>query len=162
IQDEKITTQLRDRPIDCAYRDPNGVVWFVTPSSVFRVADERLNTLSKPGALSYKFKDAEPAGHGLVLRQLDLPTTNPIVVSPESRAKAITRDQLGRLWISSRSGTFRLDPSGWTSLASLGGPEGTAISEFTDSKGRVWFGLANRVAMLEESRVKVFSGEDGV
>ena len=31
IQNGKIVIQLRDRPVDCAYRDPNGVVWLATP-----------------------------------------------------------------------------------------------------------------------------------
>src|SRR5215469_4015663 len=43
IQNDKIVTQLRDRPVDCAYRDPNGVVWLATPSSVLRLAKERLD-----------------------------------------------------------------------------------------------------------------------
>jgi len=163
IQNDKIVTQLRDRPVDCAYRDPNGVVWLATPSSVFRLAHERLDTIgSKPGAVTYNYHGAVPAGQGLILRQLDLPTAVRIAVSPQSRVKAITQDRLGRLWISMGSGTFRLEKSGWTSLESLGGPEGTATAEFTDSEGRIWFGFGNTVAMLDGDRVRMFSGKDGV
>src|SRR5215469_8194626 len=163
IQNDKIVTQLRDRPVDCAYRDPNGVVWLATPSSVLRLAHERLDTIgSKPGAVTYNYNGAVPAGQGLILRQLDLPTAGGIGVSPQSRVKAITQDRLGRLWISMGSGTFRLERSGWTSLESLGGPEGTATAEFTDSEGRIWFGFANTVAMLDGDRVRIFSGKDGV
>ena len=35
IQKDKIATQLRDHPIECAYRDPNGVVWLATPYVYF-------------------------------------------------------------------------------------------------------------------------------
>jgi signal transduction histidine kinase/ligand-binding sensor domain-containing protein len=163
IQNDKIVTQLRDRPVDCAYRDPHGVVWLATPSSVFRLADERLDTIgSKPAAVTYNYHGAVRAGHGLTLRQLDLPTADGIAVSPQSRVKAITQDQLGRLWISMDSGTFRLEGSGWTSLESLGGPQGTATAEFADSEGRIWFGFTNTVAMLDGDRVRMFSGNDGV
>jgi len=163
IQNEKIVTQLRDRPVDCAYRDPNGVVWLATPYGVFGLAQERLDaTGSKPQAVTYNYRGTVPAGQGLVLRQLDLPTAGGIAVSPHSRASAITQDQLGRLWISMWSGTFRLERSGWTSLKSLGGPQGSATAEFTDSERRVWFGFANTVAMLDGDRVRIFSGKDGV
>jgi len=163
IQNDKIVTQLRDRPVDCAYRDPNGVFWLATPSSVLRLAQERLDGIgSKPGAATYNYHGAVPAGQGLILRQLDLPTAGGIAVSPQLRVNAITQDRLGRLWISMESGTFRLERSSWTSLERLGGPQGTATAEFTDSEGRIWFGFANTVAMLNGDRVRVFSGKDGV
>lgn len=163
IQNDKIVTQLRDRPVDCAYRNPNGVVWLATPSSVFRLAREPLDTIgSKPGAVTYNYSTAVPAGQGLILRQLDLPRAVGIAVSPHSRVKAITQDRLDRLWISMESGTFRLEGSGWTSLQSLGGPEGIASAEYTDSERRIWFGFANTVAMLDGDRVRIFSGKDGV
>jgi signal transduction histidine kinase/ligand-binding sensor domain-containing protein len=163
IQNDKIVTQLRDRPVDSAYRDPNGAIWVATPYSIFRLADERLNALgSKQGAVTYSYDGASPAGPGLMLRQLHLPTAGGIAVSPHSRVTAITQDQLGRLWISMELGTFRLERSNWTSLESLGGPQGTATAEFTDSEGRIWFGFANAVAMLDGDRVRIFSGKDGV
>ena len=75
IQNDKIVTQLRDLPVDCAYRDPSGVFWFATPYSVYRVDHERLDTIgSKPEAVTYHYHGAVPAGQGLTLRQLDLPT----------------------------------------------------------------------------------------
>ena len=137
IQNGTIATQLRDRAVDAAYRDGNGVVWLSTPSSVLRIAGDRVETI-------------------------DLPTADGITVSPQSRVRAITQDRLGRLWLSMPSGTFRLDGSSWTSLESLGGPKGMATAEFTDSLGRVWFGFANTVAMLEEEGVRIFSSKDGV
>ena len=163
VQNDKIVAQLRDEPVDCAYRDPTGAVWFATPRSIFRIANEHLDSIaSKPGAITYNYHRAVAAAQGLILRQLDLPTAGGIAVSPQSRVKAITQDRLGRLWISMGSGTFRLEKSGWTSLESLGGPQRTATAEFTDSEGRIWFGFTNTVAMLDGDRVRIFSGKDGV
>ena len=163
IQNDRVVTQLRDRAVDCAYRDPDGVVWLATPSAVLRLAHEPMDAIGpKPGAVTYHYHGAMAAGQGLILRQVDLPTAGGITVSPQSRVKAITQDPLGRLWISMGAGTFRLEGAGWTSLESLGGPHGTATAEFTDSEGRTWFGFANTVAMLDGDRVRVYSGKDGV
>ena len=163
IQMDRIVTQLRDEYVDCAYRDPNGVVWLATPSSVLRLADERLHPInSTSGAPTYNYDGAVPAGHGLILRRLDLPRAGGVAVIPHSRAKTITQDLLGRLWISTESGTFRLERSGWTSLESVGGPRGSATAEFTDSDGHIWFGFGNTVAMLDGNRVRIFSASDGV
>lgn len=163
IRNDKIVTQLRDLPAQCVYRDPNGVIWLATSRSVFRLAHEHLDTIgSKPGAVTYNYHGAVPAGQGMILRQLDLPSIGGIAVSEQSRMKAITQDRLGRLWISMESGTFRLESSNWTSLESLGGPQGTATAEFTDSVGRIWFGFANTVAMLDGDKVRIFSSKDGV
>lgn len=163
LQNDKIATQLRDRYVDCAYRDPNGVVWLATPWNIFRLANEHLGTVgSKQGVVTYNYQSALPVGQGLILRRLNLPTAGGIAVSEKSRVKAITRDRLGRLWISMESGTVRLEKSGWTSLESLGGPKGTATAELTDSEGRIWFGFTNTVAMLDGDRVSIFSGKDGV
>ncbi len=163
IQNDKVVSQVRDRPADCAYRDPNGVIWIATPFSVFRLANERSNAIaSKQGAVTYNYDDAVSAGQGLTLRRLHLPTAGGITLSLHSRVKAMTQDRSGRLWISMESGTFRLERSGWTSLESFGGPRGTATAEFTDAEGRIWFGFANTIAMLDGDRVRIFSSKDGV
>jgi signal transduction histidine kinase/ligand-binding sensor domain-containing protein len=163
IQKDSIATQLRDHPAECAYRDLNGVVWFATPYSVFRLSNERLDAIGlKQGAIAYNYDSVVPAGQGLTLRRHDLPIAGGITPNPRPRVKALTEDSLGRLWISMESGTFRLERAGWTSLESLGGPQGTATAEFTDSQGRIWFGFANMVAMLNGDRIRVFSVNDGV
>ncbi|HKV63901.1 MAG TPA: two-component regulator propeller domain-containing protein [Candidatus Acidoferrum sp.] len=163
IHGDTIVTQLRDRPVDCAYRDPNGVVWFATPSAIFRLDHEPQDAFrSSSGAVSYVYNSAKTLGQGLTLRQLDLPSAARVAVSPHSRVNAMTEDRLGRLWISMESGTFRLEQSSWTSLKSLGGPEGEATAEFTDSQGHIWFGFVNTIAMLDGDTVKTFSAKDGV
>src|SRR3954471_12292982 len=149
IQKDSIANQLRDHPAECAYRDSNGVVWFATPYSVFRLSNERLDAIAlKQGAISYNYDGAVPAGQGLTLRRHDLPIAGGITPNPRPRVKALTEDSSGRLWISMDAGTLRLERASWTSLESLGGPQGTATAEFTDSQGRIWFGFANMVAML--------------
>lgn len=163
IQNDKIVTQLRDRYVDCAYRAPDGTVWFATPWSIFRLADERQDTLdSRQGEGTYNYRGAVSIGQGLTLRRLDLPTKGGIAVNLQSRVKAITQDRSRRLWVSMESGTFRLEGASWTSLESLGGPQGAATAEFTDSEGHIWFGFANKVAILEGDRVTIFSIKDGV
>jgi signal transduction histidine kinase len=116
----------------------------------------------KQGAIAYNYDGVVPAGEGLTLRRHDLPTAGGITPNPRPRVKALTEDSLGRLWISMEPGTIRVERAGWTSLESLGGPPGTATAEFTDSQGRIWFGFANLVAMLNGDRIRVFSGNDGV
>lgn len=163
IQRDSITTQLRDHPAECAYRDSNGVVWFATPYSVFRLSNERLDAIGlKQGAIAYNYDGAVPVGQGLSLRRLDLPTAGALTPTPRPRVKALTEDSLGRLWISMEAGTFRLERAGRTSLESLGGPQGTATAAYTDSQGRIWFGFANMVAMLNGDRIRIFSANDGV
>jgi len=84
IQEDGIATQLRDRPVDSAYRGPDGVVWLATPSSVLRIDHERVDGIaSKPGAVIYNYHGAVPAGQGSILRQLDLPTAGGIAVNPQ-------------------------------------------------------------------------------
>ncbi|UWZ84392.1 sensor histidine kinase [Occallatibacter riparius] len=163
IQDDRIATQLRDQNVDCAYRDLDGVVWVATWRSILRISDERSDLIRpKPGTVAYKYHSVEPVGQGQTLRQIDLPKAGGITVSEQSRVKALTRDASGRLWISTESGTFRLERSSWTSLESLGGPRGTANAEFTDSSGKIWFGFANQVAMLDGNRLRLFAAKDGV
>jgi signal transduction histidine kinase/ligand-binding sensor domain-containing protein len=163
IKNDKVATQLRDRYIDCIYRDPNGVIWFATPWSIFRLADEYLVTSdSKQRSLTYNYDRSMVVGEGLMLRRIDLPTTGGVSVNLQSRVKAITQDRSGRLWVSMDSGTFRLEKAGWTTLARLGGPQGTATSEFTDAEGRIWFGFVNKIAILDGDRIRIFSGKDGV
>lgn len=162
IQNDKIVTQLRDQYVDSAHRDRSGIVWLAMPSGVSRLGDERLNAIDSQQRVTYNYDGALPAGQELTLRRLNLPRAGGIAVIPNSRAKAVTQDRSGRLWMAMGSGAFRLENSGWTSLESLGGPRGVATAVFTDSEGRTWFGLNNTVAMLDGDRVKVFSGNHGI
>ena len=172
LENDKIVFQRLGPFFDCAYRDPHGVIWLAAPDFIARLDDGRsLPFGSYPGEIAYSYRGGVTAASfrssfslngGARLRQLELPTQGGITVSAQSRVKTMTEDRSGRLWVSMGSGTFRLEKSGWSSLESLGGPRGTAASEFTDPDGRVWFGFANSVVMLEGDRVTTYSGKDGV
>jgi signal transduction histidine kinase/ligand-binding sensor domain-containing protein len=168
VEDGKIAPLQRfplDNYIDCAYRDPEGVIWIGTHSQLVRFADERIHPINRlKERASYTQDHGEILDAGLTLRPVDLPKDHEIVLSPETRPRALTMDRSGRLWLSvSGKGVFRLDGPAWTSLESLGGPKGSAISEFTDNDGRVWFGFANNViAVLDGNKVQTFSRKDGV
>jgi len=86
------------------------------------------------------------------------------IKAPGEHVQAITCDQSGRLWVSiAGKGVFRQDDSGWTSLESLAGPQGTALSAFTDATGRIWFGFENNVVVvLDGDKITRFSSKDGV
>jgi len=163
IHNNNVVTQLRDRYVDCMYRDQGGDIWFATPWSIFRLGHRRGEGtgLSAPGEV-YEYTASVPLGKGLILHRLKLPTTNAIGVSLQSRVKAITQDKAGKLWVSMESGTFRLERSTWTPLERLGGPRGSATAEFTDAHGRIWFGFVNTVAMLDGDKVTKFTRSDGV
>jgi len=170
FQNDKAVSHIRGPYFDCAYRDPQGLIWLATPEYVARL-DDRRSKDSHPGEITYTYEGSVTstalqgyvaASQAVTLRKLKLPTQHGIAVSPQSRVRAMTEDRSGKLWISMHSGTFRLEKSAWTSLESLGGPQGMATSEFTGSDGRVWFGFANTVAMLNEDIVTTFSGRDGV
>jgi signal transduction histidine kinase/ligand-binding sensor domain-containing protein len=163
LHDGNILAQLRDQPVDCAYRAPNGIVWVATPTSVIRIDHESVDVPdSNRSAMVYRYSRPVPLGNGLVWRQLELPATEGIALSRQSRIRAITQDRSGRLWMSMGSATFRWEGSRWTSLESLGGPKGPATAEYSDSQGRIWFGFTNTIAMLDGDNVRVFSGKDGI
>ena len=111
IQKDRIATQLRDHPAECAYRDSNGVVWFATPYSVippFRTNVWMRLVQSKEQLLTTTH-GAVPAGQGLILRRLDLPIAGGITPNPQPRVKALTEDLRAGCGYRWKSGTFRLE-----------------------------------------------------
>jgi signal transduction histidine kinase/ligand-binding sensor domain-containing protein len=151
--------------VDSAYRDPDGVIWIASPFQLLRFADEQLHPIgSLKEHISYDQHSGIAHGGRMVLRAVDLPKEPEPVVTPQTRVRAITKDLSGRLWISiSGKGVFRLEGRSWTNLESLGGPKGTAISEFTDVGGRIWFGFGNNtVAVLNGDKVQTFSSKNGL
>jgi signal transduction histidine kinase len=79
--------------------------------------------------------------------------------------QAITMDRAGALWVSFvNSGVFRLNHGMWSRLGSVAElPQVPAIIELTDSAGRIWFGYtANRIALLDATRVSIFGLSDGL
>jgi len=79
--------------------------------------------------------------------------------------QAISPDHDGGLWFSfGRHGLYRLAHGVWTPNGGRQDmPQTGVVSEFTDSFGRVWFGLTkSQVAVLDGDRVQRFGPEDGL
>lgn len=123
--------------VECAYRDPNGVIWLGGRNGLWHVSGTRfISTALPPG--------------------LDLLAHN---------VQAITMDRAGALWVSLvNSGVFRLNHGMWSRFGSVAElPQVPAIIELTDSAGRIWFGYtANRIALLDGTRVSIFGLSDGL
>ena len=123
--------------VECAYRDPNGVIWLGGRNGLWHVSGTRfISTALPPG--------------------LDLLAHN---------VQAITMDRAGALWVSFvNSGVFRLNHGMWSRFGSVAElPQVPAIIELTDSAGRIWFGYtANRIALLDGTRVSMFGLSDGL
>jgi signal transduction histidine kinase/ligand-binding sensor domain-containing protein len=123
--------------VECAYRDPNGVIWLGGRNGLWHVSGTRfISTALPPG--------------------LDLLAHN---------VQAITMDRAGALWVSFvNSGVFRLNHGMWSRFGSVAElPQVPAIIELTDSAGRIWFGYtANRIALLDGTRVSTFGLSDGL
>jgi signal transduction histidine kinase len=123
--------------VECAYRDPNGVIWLGGRNGLWHVSGTRfISTALPPG--------------------LDLLAHN---------VQAITMDRAGALWVSFvNSGVFRLNHGMWSRFGSVAElPQVPAIIELTDSAGRIWFGYtANRIALLDGTRVSIFGLSDGL
>jgi len=79
--------------------------------------------------------------------------------------QALARDHSGALWVSSaREGLYRQDDKGWMLNGGLEGlPTKAPVTMLVDSGGKLWLGYDdNRVAVVENDRVKVFGGTQGL
>lgn len=170
LRGDEAMFQLVGPYVDCAYRDPHGVIWLAALDYIVRIENDGKDSAhSNPTGVTYQYRGGiqHRSYHGDVhelarFRRLEFPDRSSVGVTGQSIVRGMTSDESGRLWISMQSGTFRMEKSGWTSLETLGGPRGTAKSEFTDSQGRVWFGFVNMIAVLEKSKITTFSVGDGV
>jgi signal transduction histidine kinase/ligand-binding sensor domain-containing protein len=121
--------------VDCAYRDPSGVLWLASADSLWR-----------------------SAGRGF--EHMSLPKT---IVGRSVQALAV--DRSGALWISvPRTGVYRLANGAWTPFGAqahlLGQP---AIALTADRDGRTWLSYTgNRVAVVDGDRVHLFTVADGL
>jgi signal transduction histidine kinase/ligand-binding sensor domain-containing protein len=120
------------------YRNSKGLVWVCTVNGLTRINDGRTETIHYPSLTN---GNEDRIGAGI----------------------AMTEDVHGNLWVSIMGkGVYRLENGQWSSLESLGGPPGYAISAFTDSTGRIWFAYADkRVVLLDGDKVRIFSGKQG-
>jgi signal transduction histidine kinase/sugar lactone lactonase YvrE len=122
----------------CTYRDANGTVWVTTARYLRRLDGDNVTDLPYP---DYPGPNNDFVGSGV----------------------AMTEDREGNLWVSLKDkGVYRLENGHWTSLVSMGGPLGFALSAFTDPLGRIWFGYHDKsVVMVEQKNIRVFTDKDG-
>lgn len=126
----------------CAYRDPDGAVWFGSQPTAPRIAE----------LMRYQ--------RGRVDR-MDLPADIP----PNVDVQSITMDASRSLWISViRKGVYRLSGGAWSQPPDL--PDAgklTAVVMTADSKGRVWLGyVGNRVALWDNGKVRIYTASEGL
>jgi signal transduction histidine kinase/streptogramin lyase len=117
------------KEITCAYRDPHGTIWIGEADGLWRYTSAGLTPVTLPAGL-------DPLFHVV---------------------QAITMDRSGGLWVSFlHSGFMRYTQGQWSkpSFPSASGHD-PGLSAYTDSAGRVWFGLA-------QSRVEVLSGNEQI
>jgi len=120
-----------------AYRDPDGTIWFGGTAGLWRLVKGNL-------------------------RRVDLPTE---MADQAFFLQTITRDRRGGMWVSfGRHGLYRLADGVWTSYGGREDlPKTGVVIEFTDGRGRVWFGYTkNTLAVLDGDRVRVFGPNEGV
>jgi signal transduction histidine kinase/streptogramin lyase len=126
----------------CAYRDPDGVVWFGSQPTAPRIAE------------LYRYE------RGRVDR-VDLPAD----ILPNFDVQSITMDTSRSLWISVvRNGIYRRSAGVWSQPTQL--PDAgklPAIVMTADSQGRVWLGYAgNRVALWDNGKVRTYTASEGL
>jgi signal transduction histidine kinase/ligand-binding sensor domain-containing protein len=134
-----IVTRVLSPPsrVECAFRDPFDRVWLGGVDGLWRLSGDHLVAYPLPRGLT-------PSGHNV---------------------QAMTLDRSGSLWVSfDRNGVYRLQGGSWTrsgGLLSL--PDGPALIERTDTKGRTWFGYKdNLLAMLDGSTISLYTTQQGV
>jgi signal transduction histidine kinase/ligand-binding sensor domain-containing protein len=145
IRDRRLADRPRPMPSlvptkgsTATYRDSKGALWIAMVDGLDKIENGRRSTIRYP---SQTDGNPDRAGAGI----------------------AMTEDARGGLWVSLvGEGVYRLENGRWTSLESLGGPAGYAISAFTDTAGRIWLGYADkRVVMVDGKKIQIFPGKDG-
>jgi hypothetical protein len=120
------------------------VIWWGGRQGLWRFAGGQLSRVPPPG--------------GLVVQRI-----NGAAIIRD--VQAITKDRSGALWVSiTREGVFQLADGVWTPFGNVRDlPRQPAVTELTDSAGRVWFGYTdNRVAVLDRKQLRIYSSHDGL
>jgi signal transduction histidine kinase/ligand-binding sensor domain-containing protein len=138
FQNGILSFQSENISVSCAYRGPDGTLWFGGPNHLARLSNQRLETVSLPSEI------------------------NPRLGWP---VQALTADPNGGLWASiTQNGVFRLWDGKWTRWGGVRDlPKRTPVTLWTDHRGRVWFGYTeNEVALLGAAGVRTFSSPQGL
>lgn len=135
VVDGRVVEMIDAPPITCAYRDPDGTLWFGGPKGLYRLQDNRLVTTALP-----------PEARGMDVQ-------------------AMVRDPHGALWVSVvRRGVYRYARGDWTAFGGNDAlPREPAVTMIDDGSGRLLFGYTdNRLAVLEGERTRLFSAANGL
>lgn len=136
LQDHTISYLNDMRDVTCAYRAPDGTLWFGGHGHLARIVGDRVESIPLP---------SEIARHWEV--------------------EAITADHQGSLWVSvTQNGVFRFRNGVWTHWGGIAAlPKRTAVVLWTDAAGRIWFGYTvNLVAVLDGDNVRMLSSAEGL
>ncbi len=129
--------------VTCAYRDPEGAVWFGSQKEEPRIAE------------LWKYRDGR-------LEHVDLPAEVPA----NAVVQSIVVDGSHSLWVSIvRAGNFRFAGGVWSRVSELpGGGRNTAVTMMADSRGRVWLGYPGNggVSVWQDGKVRTYLAADGL
>jgi signal transduction histidine kinase/ligand-binding sensor domain-containing protein len=130
--------RIRDRGSCRIYRDVEGTLWMGTDRGLLRFAAGRLSRFTYPHG-----SKPDSDGRGL-------PVT-------------MTEARRGRMWVSILGdGVYQFSDGKWTSLESLRGPKGIALSAFTDPNGSVWLGFLDQtIVRIDNGGICVFAAQVG-
>jgi len=138
------TWQYTDAPAYFAHvvRDSRGVTWLGTFN--FNVVDSGRLFRMEQGKLTFVAK---------------MPSK-----SASDTGQVLAQDGAGTLWLAGAGHQiFFLKNRNWGELETPPDIAGkTALSAFTDERGRIWFGYTNAIMVLDGRNVRTFTGKDGV
>src|SRR5258708_35909920 len=121
--------------LSCAYRSPDGTLWFGGMNALWKYARGRFT-------------------------RVPLPSNMPLF----REMQAITEGPDGDLWIAPTLGDlYRFAGGKWTRFGGIDGlPRATPLVAYTDSLRRVWFGdEQNKIVVLEGDQVRSFPEAHG-
>jgi len=76
---------------------------------------------------------------------------------------SVIEDSLGRIWVGTRDGAYRLDAGGARRFSTADGmPDGSALSMSAGANGEVWVGTADGVARITGETVHAFGTAEGL
>ena len=132
-QNGKMSPPVIDQKVDSLIRAADGTVWFGGAKALWRERQGQLDSVAPPGS-------------GRITQSL-------------------AQDKSGDLWASlGLAGLFRLRDGAWTAdggIAALS--RGWVITIARDRRDRLWFAYPDSsVAVLDDGRVRVFDGRDGL
>ena len=132
-QNGKMSAPVIKQKVDTLIRAPDGTVWFGGAKALWSERQGQLDSVVPPGS-------------GRI-------------------TQALAQDKSGDLWASlGLAGLFRLRDGAWTANGGIAAlSRGWVITIARDRRARLWFAYPDgSVAVLDDGRVRVFGGQDGL